>query len=127
MSSVPNESLVQVGWNRTQTCLIFTFPEYLTKQAAAQAIKEWNQHFAVLEGKATLVWDCSELRDFDAMARVFWQNSMIAHRAHIANIYMVSGSRKIRTVAKLLGLVIQMPIVPLKGIEELAQEVSEYD
>lgn len=116
---------VSITWTEGQECLVFKFPEILTKSAAQKAIEVWNREYSLKSGKSCLIWDCTHMKDYEPMARILWQKAMKEHMNKIQTIWLISESTMIRTAAKLLAMFVQADIKPVKSREDIPTPALE--
>lgn len=110
---------VAIEWSSDQQSLIFTFPPMLTKEAASAAIEVWDQQAGKKGREIHLVWNCSSMKDYEPAARILWQDALKKHKKKIGDIWLVSGSRVIRTAAKILAMFVELKIKPVRSMEEV--------
>jgi len=89
----------------------FYFEGKLTKAAAEAAIKEWKNIFDQRPGeKFILIWDCTELIDYEPMARIFWQKALKETQRQIAKVWLASDSKMIRAGASIMNLFVKFDL-----------------
>jgi len=83
----------------------FHFVQKLTKKAAENAINEWKIKFTEQSTKKiTMIWDCTELTDYEPMARIFWQKTLKETQNQIECVWLISDSKIIRAGASIMSL-----------------------
>lgn len=110
---------ITVKWEGNYEVLSFTFPTILDKKSAEKAIALWDKEFAAQPGKVDLIWDCTNMQDYDPIARHLWQKALTAHKGQINTIWVVCESAMIRAGAKLFALFVGVNIQPVKSLDEL--------
>lgn len=110
---------VNVNWVGNYEFLSFTFPQVLDKKSADAAIKAWDHEFALQPSRVDLIWDCTDMNDYDPVARMNWQKALTAHKGQINTIYLISDSAMIRAAAKIFSLFVGVSIKPVKCMDEV--------
>lgn len=109
--------------NSTHYLLSFRFPNYLTEHDAKTVIGQWKQLFEKYQDKPfILIWECSEMKDYDSAARVRWQECMRELKNRFELVYLVSASKIVKA-----GAVLMSTFSPytLKNVNSLA-EIPEF-
>ena len=101
---------IGIKWTNEAEFLEFTFPAYLGQAMAEEAISQWDARFAELHEPVSLVWDCSELIDYDPLARRAWQEALRRHQPKVNDIWLVSASWSVRLGVRLISLLKGMPV-----------------
>lgn len=110
---------INVTWEGNYDFLTFTFPAFLDKKSAEKAIDIWDKEFALQPRGTDLIWDCTEMTDYDPMARMLWQKALTNHKNQINTIWLISESAIIRAGAKLFSLFVGVTIKPVKSHAEI--------
>lgn len=110
---------ITINWVNNHGALSFTFPEVLDKKSAEKAIAQWDTEFASLRGNTDLIWDCSQMNDYDPVVRIIWQKALSSHKDKIDTIWMVCESAVVRAGAKLFSLFVGVKIKTVKTLDEI--------
>lgn len=110
---------VSIVWTPDQQSLLFVFPPMLTQAAAEEAIDQWTSALDKREEETTLIWDCSEMKDYDPTARILWQKALSKQQKKIKSIWLISESKVIRMAAKLLAMFVKLKIRPVSSPTEI--------
>ena len=70
-------------------CLRFTFGEMLTERDAEFAINKWKQAFNQKKDQCiSLIWDCTDMKQYESAARKKWTNALFEMRPQIGSIWL---------------------------------------
>lgn len=113
------ENSVQINKSVDKRFLMFTFPEHLREQAAAEAIEEWDEQFLHANDTVSLIWNCRDMRNYESKARVMWQDALSRHKKKIRVIWLISDSAIISTAARILAAFTNLTIRPVKSVDRI--------
>jgi hypothetical protein len=97
----------RIEWSEKsgKRCLRFTFGESLTEREAEFAIMEWKRAFQSTEDESiVLIWDCTEMKEYDKEARVKWTGALDEMKSQIDTIWLISSSSIIRMGATIMSM-----------------------
>lgn len=109
----------------------FCFTQKLTKKAAEAAIKEWKNIFDQRPAdKFILIWDCTELIDYEPMARIFWQKALKETQQQITKVWLASDSKMIRAGASIMNLFVKFDLKVMTSesdIFEMTEPIQQVE
>ena len=121
------ENDIELFWTKIneRDCLRFKFGKQLSRSEAELAIKQWKEAFQSHNTgrKTDLVWDCSELKDYEPMARVVWQSALKELGGQIGKIWLISPSKIIRAGASMMSLFTKFAIKAVPTQEAIEMRV----
>lgn len=101
-SSLPSVDLIE---SEQATYIEFVFGEKLDRVGAERAILAWKAILDQHPGRSfLLVWDCTQMKDYDHGARSSWQLAMKKNFDRIELIYLISDSKVIQLGASLITM-----------------------
>lgn len=112
----PQESTraAHASWEIIQdkTCLVITFNGIFTETDANKLSAYLNRQIAELEETNTfpLICRCLYMTDYEAHARLVFQNFLQAHVNRLESIWVVTESRAIKYGSKLMNMFVSIPI-----------------
>jgi len=98
---------VKIEWfeNKNMRYGKFTFSDKLTSLSAEEAVVDWKERFAKQpHEKFTLVWDCSELEDYDSACQELWQEAFQETHQQVERIWIISNSEIVNAEVQLRAL-----------------------
>lgn len=108
--------------NNTHYLLTFRFPNYLTEHDARTVIGQWKQLFEKYQDKPfILIWECSEMKDYDPAARARWQECMKELKARFQLVYLVSASKMVKAGAVLMSTFSPYSLKNVNSLEEIPE------
>lgn len=108
--------------SNTHYLLTFRFPDYLTEHDARITIGQWKQLFEKYQDKPfILIWECSEMKDYDSMARVLWQECLKELKNQFELVYLVSASKMVKAGAVLMSTFSPYTLKNVNSIDEISE------
>jgi hypothetical protein len=86
------------------------FEGKLTTEEALSAISRLQGMVDPLDGKITLVWECTNMKGFDTAAREAWQVFIKNISSKIAAIHLITPNLLIRSGALVIGAFARLKI-----------------
>ncbi|MCZ8356075.1 MAG: hypothetical protein O9340_15140 [Cyclobacteriaceae bacterium] len=109
-----------------ELCLKFVFKHKFLKIDAVQGIVYWKACFNEKQNqKITLIWDCTEMTDYEPFARVAWQQALSELKEQIETIWLISDSKLIRAGASILSFFTSLDIKAVKTENEVKMNLVE--
>lgn len=116
-----------VNWKiiNNEKYLYFKFEGVLRLDGAKKAIKRWNTLIEreELKGESVddmlIVWDCSEMKNYETNARIAWQQNLKEQGKKIGIIWLITKSPIIQAGAEMISFFTSYTIRTIKTIEEL--------
>lgn len=115
---------VNVEWKEINDIIVlnFNFKGKLTRNNAVNAIIKWEKAFnTVPYQKMTLVWNCLSLKDYEAKARVLWQEEIDKTKEQIELVYLVTKSNLIKMGAKIMSAFTSFPMKVVESENEIGR------
>lgn len=101
-------------------CLRFTFGEMLTERDAEFAIDKWKQAFHQKHDQCiSLIWDCTDMKQFESAARKKWTKALFEMRPQIGSIWLISDSTIIRLGVSVMGIATSLHIKAIRSEREV--------
>lgn len=116
-----------VNWKiiNDEKCLYFKFYGVLRLDEAEKAIKRWNklidreEHNRGSIDDVLLVWDCSEMKNYETNARIVWQQNLKKQGRKITIVWLITKSPIVQAGAEIISFFTSYTIRTVKSIEEL--------
>ncbi|MDJ0644610.1 MAG: hypothetical protein QNJ57_01375 [Flavobacteriaceae bacterium] len=107
-------------------CLQFTFAGIFREADARDAIAEWKTLFKEKpKTKITIVWHCLAMKNYEAKARVLWQETMQELRDQIGLIWLVTDSVIVQAGAEIMSFFVFYDLKVVASIEELHEKIQK--
>lgn len=105
--------------------LHFKFIGKFTQQTSIAGSRAWTQFMDENPPKEfEFVWDCTEMTGFELSARKEWYNAMQGYKHRIAKAYVISEKIMIRSAAKVMLQLFNIPSKVYKSGEELPKAIQ---
>jgi hypothetical protein len=108
---------------RNKRCLLLRFDKHFSSEDAHSAINIIQPMVDDLNGKFTMVWECSIMVGYDAKAREAWQIFIKNIKPKIESINLVSKNIVIRTGAMVIGIFTGIKIVTWTSLDDFQKKV----
>ena len=116
-SNLPTVKLVDY---RLQPYIKITFGKNLEREAAELAIEKWSEIMTNNPDQSfPMVWDCSEMREYNTGARSVWQKAMNQFHSQIEIIYLITDNRIIKLGASLMTAFSKHRIKTIRSLSEV--------
>ena len=104
-------------------CLYFEFKGIFKELEALNAIEIWKSQ---VEGKENfiLVWQCLEMENYEAKARIAWQNSIKKFGKKISAIWLITDSVRIQAGAEIISFFTYFNIHTVSSMKELEGKIK---
>lgn len=101
-------------------CLTITFNGIFSESDAVSLTKYLSQQFTLIDSnrKVPIICRCHNMTDYEAHARIVFQNFIQNHMDRICSIWIITSSKVIKYGGKLLSMFVN---VPIKIVEEEAK------
>lgn len=106
--------------------LYFSFKGLLMVEDAERAIEKWNEsieEYTNENTKVILVWDCMHMKNYEAKARVAWQNNLKRNKEIIDQIWLITNSVAIQAGAEIISYFTSFNIKTIKSYAELEHKL----
>jgi hypothetical protein len=108
---------------RNKRCLLLRFDKHFSSENAQSAINILQPMIDDINGKLTMVWECSTMVGYDARAREAWQAFIKNIKPKIETINLVSQNIVIRTGAMVIGIFSGIKIVTWASLDDFQKHV----
>jgi hypothetical protein len=103
---------------RNKRCLFLSFDKHFSSENAQSVINIIQPMIDEINGKFTMVWECSTMVGYDAGAREAWQVFIKKIKPKIESINLVSQNILIRTGAMVIGIFAGIKIVTWVSLDD---------
>lgn len=107
---------------RNQRYLLVNFDGHLSPEDAQRAIGVIHSMIDDVDGKCTMVWECTGMAGYDTGAREAWQVFMKNIKQKVEAINVVSGNVVIRTGAMVVGMFAGIKIFTWTSLDDFQNQ-----
>lgn len=108
------ERAAHASWETVQNrqCLVITFNGEFTETDAEKLVRYLNEQIAELEPTVTfpLICRCQHMTDYEAHARLIFQNFLQNHIKRLHSVWIVTQSSAIKYGGRLLSMFVSVPV-----------------
>jgi hypothetical protein len=115
----------EVQWTdiKNKPHLFLRFIERFTSEDAQVAIRTIQPMVDKVDGRFTMVWECSDMVGFETGAREAWQVFIKNIKPKIETIHLISRNILIRTGARVVGIYAGIKIVAWASLDAFQDQV----
>lgn len=95
----------QIEWFESQNMQYgkFTFDDLSNTQSNENLIVDWKKRFAAKSReKFSLIWDCTELHDYESACKILWQETVRQNLHQIDRIWIISNPEIVKAFPYLM-------------------------
>ncbi|GAB4133163.1 MAG: hypothetical protein OHK0045_13660 [Raineya sp.] len=116
------DNLATIRWKETQgkKCIYFTFQGVFTENLAKEIVSQWRKMMEECnEEKVCLVCECSQMKDYDSLARIQFQSCMKEFQHRISGFWVVTQSKVAKYGGMIMGALLSFPIKVVESEEKI--------
>ena len=115
---------VKIFWHQVNGVrfLKFVFSDRLIETEAQKAIKIWEQEFAQNvppDSEIDMIWDCQNMKGYEAKAALAWKNTMQKLSSSIRNIWLITTNPLIKLGANSVTIFLPVNLKVVSREEEV--------
>jgi hypothetical protein len=116
------EGTAIVRWREvgSKKCIHFTFKGVFTEQLAKDLVSQWQEMMKECkEEKVCIICECSEMKNYDSIARIKFQNCLKEFQKNIASFWIVTESKVAKYGGMLMGVLLSFPVKVVESEDKI--------
>lgn len=116
-----NTANVEIRKIANNTCIFFTFKGILTDVVADEILLKSKNILPERgpENDLCIICDCVHMRNYEAVARIKFQNFILTHKNQIKVLWIITQNKVIQIGAQIMAAFLPVPIKVVGSIQEI--------
>lgn len=117
-----SDDIAIVRWKEvgSKKCIHFTFKGIFTEQLAKDLVGEWQEMMkSCKEEKVCIICECSQMKNYDSMARIRFQNCLKEFQKNISGFWIVTESKVAKYGGMLMGVLLSFPVKVVESEDKI--------